>query len=43
MGDLGRQVLLAAKAVLDPVGVLNPATLLGGEPLPGAPRPRAEA
>ena len=36
VGELGIELLRAAKARLDPDGIMNPGKLLGGAPLPGA-------
>jgi alkyldihydroxyacetonephosphate synthase len=37
IGALGVELLRAAKATLDPVGIMNPGKLLDPAPLPGAP------
>ncbi|HZV73007.1 MAG TPA: FAD-binding oxidoreductase [Conexibacter sp.] len=36
VGELGIELLRAAKATLDPAGIMNPGTLLDPAPLPGA-------
>ncbi|MCW3000107.1 MAG: FAD-binding oxidoreductase, partial [Solirubrobacterales bacterium] len=36
IGDLGLEVLRAAKARLDPTGIMNPGKLMHGGPLQGA-------
>ena len=37
VGELGIELLRAAKATLDPAGILNPGKLIDPAPLPGAP------
>jgi alkyldihydroxyacetonephosphate synthase len=37
VGELGIELLRAAKATLDPAGIMNPGKLLDPAPLPGAP------
>ena len=36
VGSLGLELLRAAKATLDPAGIMNPGKLVDGAPLPGA-------
>jgi len=38
IGRLGIEVLQAAKARVDPAGIMNPGKVLAGTPLPGAHR-----
>jgi alkyldihydroxyacetonephosphate synthase len=42
VGELGIELLRAAKARLDPAGIMNPGTLLDPTPLPGASAAAAE-